>query len=73
MQGNPRKIAWISLDPFGRNGSFQRVTREKIKKFPSAKDPPWLQSPTHRTRELIVAERVAVEFLMAEIITGLSP
>jgi hypothetical protein len=32
MQGNARKKACISLDSFGRNGPFQWVTAEKIKK-----------------------------------------
>ena len=31
----PSKNPWICLDPFGRIGTFQRVTEEKIKKIPS--------------------------------------
>jgi hypothetical protein len=32
-QANPNKIAWISLDSFGRIGTFQWVTANPNKKF----------------------------------------
>jgi hypothetical protein len=32
-QGKPRKKAWISLDSFGRIGTFQRVTANPNKKI----------------------------------------
>jgi hypothetical protein len=33
IQGKPRKKAWISLDSFGRIGTFQRVTANPNKKI----------------------------------------
>jgi hypothetical protein len=35
IQTKPSKTAWICLDLFVRIGTFQRVTREKIKKIDS--------------------------------------
>jgi hypothetical protein len=35
-QANPSKIAWISLDSFGRIGTFQLLTANPNKKFPPA-------------------------------------
>ncbi len=40
IQGNPRKKAWISLDSFGRIGTFQWVTANPNKKtFPASCSP----------------------------------
>jgi hypothetical protein len=36
MQGKPRKIPWISLDSFGRIGTFQWVMTNPNKKTPHA-------------------------------------
>jgi hypothetical protein len=73
MQGNARKIAWIYLDFLEflwPEWAFSKgYSRKNKKNHPSAEDPLWLQSRTRRNRDSIVAERVAVEFLMAEIIT----
>ena len=64
--------AWISLDSFGRKGPFQRVTREKIKKFLRASKPVLVASGGRRGVYWLGLRSCGGRFITAQIIDEIS-